>query len=172
MKRKYGALGFVAGLYQVLGVLTLVAGAVLFLLALITRLTTNGGFRFNIIEYLTVTSLPTITLIVSGIVLYAFGQLINLLRDVELNTRISAARAAQSARAQRQSAQYLKQTVFVLRQAADRPVQQPVYVTTAPAAPAPPAPPPVIINNPPPASTAATMIAPRPLPPGEDDFTF
>lgn len=85
MKRKYGILGFVAAIYQVLGFLSMIVGGILLVVgvvALVMRTQSAGQ------ELLIPSGLASL---VSGLLLVGFGQLLNLLRDMELNTRRSAA---------------------------------------------------------------------------------
>ncbi len=85
MKRKYGILGFVAAIYQVLGFVSMIVGGILLVVgvvALVMRTQSAGQ------ELLIPSGLASL---VSGLLLVGFGQLLNLLRDMELNTRRSAA---------------------------------------------------------------------------------
>lgn len=98
MKRKYSVLGFVAFLYQFLGVLILVAG--LFALGSAIYLGYFAPVESRIetvtLEGVLLLVSPAVGMIISGLLVFGFGQLINLLRDVELNTRRAGHYAAYS----------------------------------------------------------------------------
>jgi hypothetical protein len=90
VKRKYGVLGFVAFLYQLLGILSIIGGLVVALGAAYYTYLAEPRQQLE-------TLVPAgVGIIVGGLVMFGFGQLINLLRDVELNTRRSAYYSAQA----------------------------------------------------------------------------
>lgn len=97
MKRKYGVLGFVAFLYQFLGVLILLAGLFVLGSAFYLDYFAPQESRIETVTFEAVLLLsPAVGMIISGLLVFGFGQLINLLRDVELNTRRSGHYAAYS----------------------------------------------------------------------------
>jgi hypothetical protein len=83
--RRYRALRFVAALHQVVGVIVAVIGvmAVIFSLFSLRAVGSEGVAMFGV----------AIAAFLSGMFIYAFGELIYLLIDIEANTRLSSAQS-------------------------------------------------------------------------------
>jgi hypothetical protein len=113
MNRKYPALGVIATLYKISGILVLVGAILFFILSLVSALTPRPSFsRMNAnIGIVTVMS-GAIVLIAGGLSsvgLYGFGELLDLMRDIEVNTRSTADDAEATARNTRNTVQLLYQ---------------------------------------------------------------
>ena len=109
MQRKYTALAIVSGVYRFAGGLVCIASVALTVMVFLTSRRmypySSSGIDF-------MTALGTlIGGLLTGIALYAFGELLNLLRDLELNTRRSAAAAEETAQYTRHSAALLQQLI-------------------------------------------------------------
>lgn len=123
MQRRYPSLGFIAGLYQIAGALVMALGALALALALLglftPRVSSYGyGTAFSLAGLI-----PAGVAILSGIGLYAFGDLINLFRDMELNSRIAAENSATQVESTLRMVRLLEQLAARRRQAP--PVSQP-----------------------------------------------
>lgn len=90
MKRKYGVLGFISFLYSVVGVLVF-AGGILLLIGAILSFISPSPYSFVSPGAVLLSNLGVaLGIMLSGASLYAFGELIDLLRDLERNARESA----------------------------------------------------------------------------------
>lgn len=87
MERRYGALGLIAGFYQLVGILMIIGFIGLGGISLL-----NSSRAYNPYTSLGVAS-SVITIVagaLSGLGLVGVGELINLFRDMEFNSRVTA----------------------------------------------------------------------------------
>jgi uncharacterized integral membrane protein len=93
MNRRYDVLGLIARLYQIAGIIIVGLALLFLILGLISAARVS-----NVYGYGSTMTLPTaisvflasIGIAIAGAGTYAFGELINLFRDLELNTRKTA----------------------------------------------------------------------------------
>ncbi|GEM_PF-1183322 len=124
MKRKYGLLGVVAFLLQLLGALAVIGAIIGIGLALYL------GYAAEPRQDMQFLIAQSISILVGGVVLYAFGSLINVYRDVELNTRRSSYYLMQLARRSRLSAE--RRAARTANQAQTPRRQRPIMTETLP----------------------------------------
>ncbi len=86
MERRYTALGFIAGLYQLIGALIVIGGIAFGGISLLNPRLGYGST--GLVFFSSVTGI--VAAVISGVALYAFGELINLFRDMEFNSRVTA----------------------------------------------------------------------------------
>jgi hypothetical protein len=122
MKRRYPILGIIAVIYQILGVIVVISAVIVAIILMIQGVnqtpsppTTAAREAEAIASVVTVNFEGSplalgVSLLISGLVggfaLFAIGELINLLRDLELNGRIAAEHNRQAAHYTRIAAEY------------------------------------------------------------------
>jgi hypothetical protein len=116
MKRQYPALGIIATIYKISGVFVLVGAIFAFIFALFSSsIVPNSRYSTIDASIGVVTIMTGLLALVVGFLtavgLYGFGELLDLMRDIELNTRSAADDAELTARNTRNTVQLLYQLV-------------------------------------------------------------
>lgn len=122
MKRKYPILGIIAVIYQILGVILVISaviGGIIFIIQGITQTPPPAPTASREAEAIVGTLVVDfggsllalggsllVGGVLSGFALFAIGELINLLRDLELNGRMAAEHNRQAAHYTRITAEY------------------------------------------------------------------
>ncbi len=116
MKRQYPALGIIATIYKICGILVLVGTIVSFALAIASYVISSSAVRLNTFpaNSIIVIGGALLGLLSGGLVaigLYGVGEIFDVMRDVELNTRAAAEDAHATARNTYNTARLLYQLV-------------------------------------------------------------